>query len=101
MRCAVCGAGSPRLKHVKAEAEIFRCGRCGLEFWNPAPGFRAEDVYDAASWSATVSLSAWSVLNESTSIKVPDFTAGAWETNPRNMDINLENGGGNTSLLHG
>jgi SAM-dependent methyltransferase len=51
VRCAVCGAGSPRLKHVKAEAEIFRCGRCGLEFWNPAPGFRAEDVYDAAYFS--------------------------------------------------
>jgi len=51
VRCAVCGAGSPRLKHVKAGAEIFRCGRCGLEFWNPAPGFRAEDVYDAAYFS--------------------------------------------------
>ena len=51
MRCAVCGAGSPRLKHHKAEAQIFRCGRCGLEFWNPAPGFRAEDVYDAAYFS--------------------------------------------------
>jgi len=51
VRCAVCGAGSPRLKHHKAEAQIFRCGRCGLEFWNPAPGFRAEDVYDAAYFS--------------------------------------------------
>ncbi len=51
MRCAVCGAGSPRLKHHMAEAEIFRCGRCGLEFWNPAPGFRAEEVYDAAYFS--------------------------------------------------
>lgn len=48
MRCAVCGAGSPRLKHRKAEAEIFRCGDCGLEFWNPAAGFRAEKLYDAA-----------------------------------------------------
>jgi SAM-dependent methyltransferase len=51
VRCAVCGAGSPRLKHRKPEAEIFRCGRCGLEFWNPASGFRAEDVYDAAYFS--------------------------------------------------
>jgi len=51
MRCAVCGAGSPRLKHHVAESEIFRCGRCGLEFWNPAPGFRAEEVYDAAYFS--------------------------------------------------
>ena len=48
MRCAVCGSNSPSLKHAKAEAEIFRCGRCGLEFWNPAGDFRAEAVYDAA-----------------------------------------------------
>jgi SAM-dependent methyltransferase len=51
VRCAVCDAGPPRLKHHKAGVEIFRCGRCGLEFWNPAPGFRAEDVYDAAYFS--------------------------------------------------
>jgi predicted dehydrogenase len=70
---------------------LIDCLRNGL----PLP----QDVYDAASWSATVPLSAWSVLNESTSIKVPDFTAGAWETNSRNMDINLENGGGNTKVL--
>jgi len=48
VRCAVCGAGSPRLKHRKAGVEIFRCGGCGLEFWNPEPDFRAEEFYDAA-----------------------------------------------------
>ncbi|MCK5278752.1 MAG: acetylgalactosaminidase, partial [Cyclobacteriaceae bacterium] len=52
-----------------------------------------QDVYDAAAWSATVPLSDWSVRNNSNSIKVPDFTAGAWRTNNRNMDINIERGG--------
>ncbi len=70
---------------------IMDCLRHGL----PLP----MDVYDAAAWSAIVPLSAWSVLNRSNSIAVPDFTAGAWETNPRHMDINLENGGGTTKVL--
>lgn len=49
-----------------------------------------QDVYDAASLSSIIPLSEWSVRNRSNSIDVPDFTAGAWETNQRNMDINLE-----------
>jgi predicted dehydrogenase len=52
-----------------------------------------QDVYDAASWSSIVPLSEWSVRNRSHSIDIPDFTAGAWTTNQRNMDINLERGG--------
>lgn len=52
-----------------------------------------KDVYDAASLSSIVPLSEWSVLNRSNSIDIPDFTAGAWETNKQNMDINLEKGG--------
>ena len=39
-----------------------------------------EDVYDAATWSSIVELSEISVLNSSNSIKVPDFTRGAWKT---------------------
>ena len=39
------------------------------------------------------------MLNRSSAIDIPDFTAGAWKTNPRNMDINFEDGGGNTDLL--
>jgi hypothetical protein len=57
------------------------------------------DVYDAAAWSSIVPLSEWSALNRSNSIDIPDFTAGAWAGNPSNMDINLENGGGNTGIL--
>lgn len=57
-----------------------------------------QDVYDAAAWSAIVPLSEWSVLNRSNSIAIPDFTAGAWKTNPLNMDINLERGG-NTGVV--
>jgi len=52
-----------------------------------------QDVYDAVSWSSIVPLSEWSVRNRSNSIDVPDFTAGSWKTNQRNMDINLERGG--------
>ena len=52
-----------------------------------------QDVYDAAAWSAIVPLSEWSVINNSNSIKIPDFTVGAWEKNKRNMDIELNQGG--------
>jgi hypothetical protein len=58
-----------------------------------------QDVYDAASWSAIVPLSEWSVKNNSNSIEFPDFTRGYWERNKLNMDINLENGGGNTKVI--
>ena len=51
------------------------------------------DVYDAALWSSVVPLSEWSVAHGSTSIEVPDFTCGAWKTNERGMDINLQRGG--------
>jgi hypothetical protein len=51
------------------------------------------DVYDAALWSVITPLSEWSVAHEGNSIKVPDFTAGAWKTNKRGMDISLQNGG--------
>jgi predicted dehydrogenase len=52
-----------------------------------------QDVYDAALWSSIVPLSEWSVNNHSNSVEVPDFTAGAWKTNKRNMDIELKRGG--------
>jgi predicted dehydrogenase len=70
---------------------IIDCLRSGLPL--------DQDVYDAAALSAVVELSEWSVLNNSSSIKVPDFTAGAWKTNKPNMDINLENGSGTTTVL--
>ncbi len=52
-----------------------------------------QDVYDAAAWSSVGPLSEWSVMNRSNSIDIPDFTAGAWEKNLPNMDINLTQGG--------
>lgn len=55
-------------------------------------------VYDAALWSVVHPLSEWSVNNRSNSIDVPDFTNGAWRTNERNMDIEL-NRGGTTGLV--
>jgi len=52
-----------------------------------------QDVYDAAAWSAVLPLSDWSVRNDSNSVEIPDFTAGAWKTNKNNMDIELTRGG--------
>lgn len=57
------------------------------------------DVYEAAASSSIIPLSAWSVANRSTSVTVPDFTSGAWKTNIRGMDIELERGRGTTKLL--
>lgn len=37
-----------------------------------------QSVYDAASWSSLVELTERSVLNQSNSVAVPDFTRGAW-----------------------
>ena len=76
---------------LRMDWHIIDCLRNGL----PLP----QDVYDAAAWCSVVPLTQWSVLNRSNSIDIPDFTAGAWETNPPNMDINFENGGGNTKIL--
>jgi hypothetical protein len=47
------------------------------------------DVYDSVAWSCILPLSAWSVGRNSNSIKIPDFTVGAWENNKRNMDVDL------------
>lgn len=57
------------------------------------------DVYDAAAYSSITPLSEWSVAHEGNSIKVPDFTSGAWRTNERGMDVSLENGGGTTDIV--
>jgi len=55
-----------------------------------------QDVYDAASWSCIVPLSFDSVKNNSRTVKIPDFTKGAWKTN-KPVDITL-NGGGTTKI---
>ncbi len=51
-----------------------------------------QDVYDAALWSAIAPLSEKSVANRSTSVDVPDFTAGSWKQN-KPVDTSLETGG--------
>ncbi len=56
-----------------------------------------QDVYDGALWSVVAPLSEWSVANRSQSVDVPDFTAGAWQTNiPHDIDLAR---GGNTQVL--
>ncbi|WP_338868893.1 Gfo/Idh/MocA family oxidoreductase [Spirosoma sp. SC4-14] len=51
-----------------------------------------QDVYDAALWSSVGPLSAWSVAHRSSSIDVPDFTGGSWQTN-KPVDISMTKGG--------
>jgi hypothetical protein len=57
------------------------------------------NVYDAALYASIGPLSEWSVANQSSSVVVPDFTCGAWKTNNRGMDIELQKGGGTTKLV--
>jgi len=56
------------------------------------------DVYDAALWSAITPLSEWSVARQGATVQIPDFTNGAWRTNERGMDINIQYGG-TTNLI--
>lgn len=88
------GAGQAGRSYERVDARDWRlvdCLRNGLPMEN--------DVYDAALWSAVIPLSVQSVANRSNSVDVPDFTSGAWESNERGMDINLERGGGTTNLI--
>ncbi|WP_270087779.1 Gfo/Idh/MocA family protein [Sphingobacterium sp. SYP-B4668] len=55
-----------------------------------------QDVYDAALWSAIAPLSEKSVKNRSNSVDVPDFTRGAWKSNPL-LELTLK-GGGSTGV---
>jgi hypothetical protein len=43
------------------------------------------NVYDAATWSSTSPLSEASVAKGSAPVQFPDFTRGAWKTNPATM----------------
>lgn len=91
-------------KGLGAELESGHGGSDLINVWHIIDCLRSglpldQDVYDAAAFSSVVELSEWSVLNNSNSIKVPDFTDGAWKTNKPNMDINLENGSGDTKVL--
>jgi hypothetical protein len=54
-----------------------------------------QDVYDAASWSAIIPCSEWSVANGSNSIRIPDFTCGTYKTNGP-LDISMSQGGNTT-----
>ncbi len=56
-----------------------------------------QNVYDAALWSSIAPLSMQSVANRSSSVDVPDFTCGAWETNAP-VETTLK-GGGTTGVI--
>ena len=56
-----------------------------------------QDVYDAALWSVIAPLSRESIENRSSSVEVPDFTYGAWQTNAP-VELTLK-GGGTTGVI--
>lgn len=58
-----------------------------------------QDVYDAASWSAMLPLTAWSVANNSAQIQIPDFTCGSYKHN-KPVDFSMEGGGSTGVRLH-
>ncbi len=51
------------------------------------------DVYDAATSTAIIPLTEWSVANRSNPVLIPDFTSGGWKTNKRGMDVDIKEGG--------
>jgi len=46
--CAVCGAGPSRRKLYTAGVDVHECPSCGLQFWEPPPGFQPRQTYDAS-----------------------------------------------------
>jgi SAM-dependent methyltransferase len=52
MDCPVCGAGS-RAKLRKGGVDIVECRGCGLAWWVPEAGLRAEALYDATYFADT------------------------------------------------
>ena len=83
-------AGNPKNSSVE-EWRLIDCLRNGIPM--------DIDVYDTALYSSIGPLSEWSVANRSNSVTVPDFTCGAWQTNKRGMDIELQRGGGTTKFV--
>jgi len=63
---------------LKTDWRLIDCLPNGIPF--------EQDVYDVASWSVILPLTGWSVMNNSNSIKIPDFTVGTWKINKINMD---------------
>jgi len=46
--CAVCGAEPSRGKLRTAGVDVHECPSCGLQFWEPPPGFQPSQTYDAS-----------------------------------------------------
>jgi len=86
MRSQAQSHGSRGYERVEAsDWRLIDCLRNGLPL--------EVDVYDGALWSVITPLSEWSVAHQGASVKVPDFTNGAWKTNQRGMDISIQQGG--------
>jgi len=77
----------PIIKKVKSIADQFKQGHGGMDFIMMYRLVRClnlglpldMNVYDGAMWSAITPLSELSVSEKSTSVPIPDFTAGMWK----------------------
>ena len=73
----------------KAKSTLSHTGHGGMDFFIIRAFIEAIkgdqrpviDVYDAVSMSCIVPLSEQSIKNNSSSVKIPDFTRGKWRTN--------------------
>ena len=80
----------------KAKSTLSQAGHGGMDFFIIRAFVEAIkndkmpviDVYDAVSMSCIVPLSEQSIKNNSSSIKIPDFTRGKWKTNPPIFGLN-------------
>lgn len=84
----------PLTKKIGQLAQIYG-GHGGMDFvmlWRVVNCLRLgvpldQNVYDAASWSCIIELTAKSIAKRSSSVDFPDFTNGKWRTN---QSFNLE-----------
>ena len=80
----------------EAKSTLSQSGHGGMDFFIirafvesiKKPQNAVIDVYDAVSMSCIVPLSEMSIKQDSSSIKIPDFTRGRWKTNKPIFGLN-------------
>ena len=78
----------PIIKKLKSVSQAFKQGHGGMDFVMIYRLIRCINLglpldinlYDSVMWSAITPLTEISVVSNSQSIKIPDFTAGGWKT---------------------
>ena len=78
----------PIIQKLKSVSQVFKQGHGGMDFVMIYRLIRCINLglpldinlYDSVMWSAITPLTEISVVSNSQSIKIPDFTAGGWKT---------------------